>query len=80
MCLLDTSVELKLITSSIHDGIDSYKQHIATPKIKGADNASVQMSPYIIRHFIIQSYTSSSTQVGFNIVTNVPGCVLIKIR
>jgi hypothetical protein len=53
---------------------------IATPKNKWADNAWVQMAPYIIRHFIIQSYARASKLVGFNIVTNMPGCVLIKIR
>jgi hypothetical protein len=41
---------------------------------------SVQMAPYIIRHFIVQAYARESKLVGFNIVTNVPGCVLIKIR
>jgi hypothetical protein len=55
-------------------------QYIPTPKIKGAGNASVQMATYIIQHFIVQSYASASQLVGFNIVTNVPGCALIKIR
>jgi hypothetical protein len=48
--------------------------------MKRADNASVQMSPYIIRHFIVQAYAIESKLVGFNIVSNVPGCLLIKIR
>jgi hypothetical protein len=34
----------------------------------------------IIRHFIIQADARESKLVGFNIVTNVPRCVLIKIR
>jgi hypothetical protein len=38
------------------------------------------MAPYIIWHFIVQAYARESKLVGFNIVTNVPGCVLIKIR
>jgi hypothetical protein len=48
--------------------------------MKRADNAFVQMAPYIIRNFIVQAYARESKLVGFNIVTNVPGCVLIKIR
>jgi hypothetical protein len=47
--------------------------------MKGADNACIQMAPYLIRHLIIQSYAIELILVGFNIVTNVPGCVLIKI-
>jgi hypothetical protein len=42
-------------------------------------NALVQMAPYIIQHFIVQSYKRASKLVGFNIVTNMSGCVLIKI-
>jgi hypothetical protein len=38
------------------------------------------MGPYSIHHFIIQSYARASNLAGFNIVTNVPGCVLVKIR
>jgi hypothetical protein len=38
------------------------------------------MAPYIIRHFIVQAYSRESKLVGFNIITNVPGCILIKIR
>jgi hypothetical protein len=74
---MNTSVGLKLITSHIPDGFNNYKQHKATPKIKGADNASVQMTPYIICHLIIQSYARAS---NLNTVTNMPGCVSIKIR
>jgi hypothetical protein len=77
---MDTCVGLKLVTSTIRDGFNSYKQHIAIPKIKGADNASVQMVPYIIRHFIVQAYSRASKLVGINILMNVPGCVLIKIQ
>jgi hypothetical protein len=71
---------LKLVTSSIRDGFFNYKLHIANPNMKGADNVLVQMAPYIIRHFIVQVYARESKLIGFNIVTNVPGCVLIKIR
>jgi hypothetical protein len=60
--------------------IQQYKLHIPKPNMKRADNASVQMAPYIIRHFISQAYARESKIVGFNIVTNVPGCVLIKIQ
>jgi hypothetical protein len=52
-CMLNTSAGLKPVTSIIHDGFNNYKLHIATPKIKGANNASVQMASYIIHHFII---------------------------
>jgi hypothetical protein len=79
-CLMNTIVRLKLVTSSICDGFNNYKLHLATPKTKGANNASVQMAPYIICHFIIQSYARASNLVGFNIVTNVPVCVLVKIQ
>jgi hypothetical protein len=48
--------------------------------MKRADNASVQIAPYIIRHFIVQAHARESKLVGFNIVTNIPGCVLINIR
>jgi hypothetical protein len=47
--------------------------------MKGADNVSVKMAPFIIRHLIIQSYERELKLVGFNIITNVPGCVFIKI-
>jgi hypothetical protein len=77
---MDTIVGLKLVTSSIRDGFNSSKQHISTPKIKGAHTAPVQMAPCIIQHFIVQSYARASNLVGLNIVTNVPGCVLIKIQ
>jgi hypothetical protein len=78
--LMNTSFGLKLVTSSIRDGFNNYKLHIAKPNMKRAENASVQMAPYIIRHFIVEAYARESKLVGFNIVTNVPGCVLIKIR
>jgi hypothetical protein len=52
-CLVETSVGLKLVASSIHDGFNSYKLHIATPTNKGAANILVQMTPFIIRHFIV---------------------------
>jgi hypothetical protein len=35
-CMMNTSVGLKLVTSSICDRFNNYKLHIATPKIKGA--------------------------------------------
>jgi hypothetical protein len=38
------------------------------------------MTPYIIWHFISESYSRASKLVGFNIVMNVPVCVLNKIR
>jgi hypothetical protein len=77
---MNTIVEIKLVTSSIRDGFNNYKLHLATPKVKGANNASVRMAPYIIRYFIIQSYARASNLVGFKIEMNVPGCVLVKIR
>jgi hypothetical protein len=77
-CMMNTSVGLKLVTSSICDRFN--KLHIAATKIKGAYNASAQMAPYIICHFIFQYYVRASNLVGFNIVTNVMGCVSIKIR
>jgi hypothetical protein len=80
ICLMNTSFGLKLVTSSIRDGFNNYKLHISKPKMKRADNMSVQMTPYIIRRFIFQAYARESKLVGFNIVTNVPGCILIKIR
>jgi hypothetical protein len=79
ICLMNTSFGLKLVTSSIRDGLNNYKLHISKPKMKRADNASVQMAPYITRYFIVQEYTIESKLVGFNIVTNEPGCILIKI-
>jgi hypothetical protein len=79
-CIMNNSVGIKLVTSSIHDRFNTYKLHIATPKIKGANNVYLKMAPYIIRHYIIQSYARDSTLVGFNIVMNIPGCVLIKIQ
>jgi hypothetical protein len=60
MCLMDTSVGRKLATLSIRDGFNSCMHHISTLNIKGGDNASVQMVPYIIRHFIVQSYARAS--------------------
>jgi hypothetical protein len=79
-CLMNTSVGLKLDSSSIREGFNNYKLHLATPKTNGANDASVQIAPYIIHHLIIQSFARASTLVGFNIVTNVLGCVLVKIR
>jgi hypothetical protein len=79
-CLINTSFGLKLFTSSIRNGFNNYKLHIVKPNMKRADTASVQMTPYIIRHFIVQAYGRESRLVGFNIVTNIPGCVLIKTR
>jgi hypothetical protein len=79
-CFMNTSFGLKLVASSIRDGFNNYKLHIAKPNMKRADNASVQMAPYIIRHFIVQANARESKLVGLIIVTNVPGCVLIKIR
>jgi hypothetical protein len=79
-CLMNTCFGLKLVTSSIRDGFKNYKLHVAKSNIKRADNASVQMAPNIIRHFIVQAYATESKLVGFNIVTNLPGRVLIKIR
>jgi hypothetical protein len=61
---MGTSVGLKLVTSSILDGFDSYKQHIFTPNIKRGNNMLVQMAPYIILHVIIQSYARVSNMVG----------------
>jgi hypothetical protein len=72
--------KFNLVTSSIRYGFNNYKLHIAKPNMKRADNVSVQMAPYIIQHFIVQAYARKSKLVGFNIVTNVPRCVLIKIR
>jgi hypothetical protein len=72
ICLMNTSFGLKLVTSSIHDGFDNYKLHIAKPNMKRADNASVKMTPYIIHHLIVQAYARESKLVRFNIVTNVP--------
>jgi hypothetical protein len=77
---MKTSVGHKLLISSIRDGFNFNKLHIATPKIKGANDASVKMAPYIIHHFIIQFYAKASNLVGFNIVMNMLGCVLIKIQ
>jgi hypothetical protein len=77
---MNTSFGLKLVTSSIHDGFNTYKLHIAKPNMKRDDNGSVQMTPYIIRHFIVQAYARESKLVGLNIFNNVPGCVLIKIQ
>jgi hypothetical protein len=71
--LMNTSVGLRLVTSSISDGLNTYKLHFATPKTKGANNAFVQMEPYIIHHFIIQSYARASNLVGFNILINILG-------
>jgi hypothetical protein len=79
-CLMNTSFGLRLVTSSIRDGFNNYKLHISKPKMKRADNASVQMAPYIIRNFIVQEYARAYKLVGFIILMNVPGCVLIKIR
>ena len=80
VCLIDSSVGLKLVTKSIREGFNNYKLHISKPNVKGRDNASVEMAPYIIRHFIVQAYARESNLVGYNIVSNVPGCVLIKMR
>jgi hypothetical protein len=80
ICLMNTSCGLKLLSSSIRNGFNNYKIHISKPNMKRADNASVQMAPYIIRRFIVQAYARESKLVVFNIVINVPGCVLIKIR
>jgi hypothetical protein len=80
ICLMNSSVGLNLVTSSIRDGLNNYKLHISKSKKKGADNASVQMAPCIIRHFIVQAYARESKLMGFNIVTNIPGCILIKIH
>jgi hypothetical protein len=80
ICLMSTSFGLKLVTSSIRDGFNTYKLHIVKPNMKRADNALVQMAPYIIRNFIVQANARESKVVGFNTVTNVPGCVFIKIR
>jgi hypothetical protein len=63
-----------------YDGFNSYKHNIATPKVKGADNSLVRMAQNIIWRFIVQFYARASQLVGFNIVMNVPGCVLIEIR
>jgi hypothetical protein len=79
ICLMSTSFGLKLVTSSISGGFNNYKLHIAKPNMKRADNASVQMAPYIIWHFIVQAYARESKLVGFKFFTNVPRCVLIKI-
>jgi hypothetical protein len=79
-CRMNTSFGLKLVTSSIRHGFNNYKLHILKLKMKGADNVSVQIAPYIIRHFIVQAYARASKLVGFNIFTNFPGCVLIKIH
>jgi hypothetical protein len=77
---MNTSFGLRLVTSSILDGFNNYKLQILKPKMKRADNALVQIAPYIIRHFIVQAYAREPKFVGFNIVTNIAGCVLIKIR
>jgi hypothetical protein len=55
-CLMNKSFGLKLVTSGIRNGFNNYKLHIAKPNMKRADNASVQMAPYIIRYFIVQAY------------------------
>jgi hypothetical protein len=78
ICLMNTSLGLKLVTSIIRDGFNNYKLQIVKPNMKREDSASLQMAPYIIRHFIVQAYARESKLVGLNIVTNVPGCVLIK--
>jgi hypothetical protein len=40
-CMMNTSVGLKLVTSSIRDGFNTNKLHIDTPKIKRANNMYV---------------------------------------
>jgi hypothetical protein len=51
--IMNTIFGLKLVTSSIRDGFNKNKLHISRLNMKRADNASVQMAPYVIWYFIV---------------------------